>query len=254
MSLCKQCVSGKTHEGTPQGTILKIGGVDCYVATPTGDYRKDCAVLFLADALGPQHVNSQLLVDDFARNGYQVIAPDYFAGEPVPVTVVKDDFSLDPSYDLGAWVARHNEASVRPILDKVIEALKVQGITRFGATGYCFGGRYVFDLAFENITSVSIASHPSLLNLPEDLHTYFAKSKAPLLLNTCPIDGQFPPSAQAQADEILGEGKFKPGYQREFWDGCEHGFAVRGDLKNESVKRGMEGSFKASVEWFGRYL
>ena len=56
------------------------------------------------------------------------------------------------------------------------------------------------------------------------------KSKAPLLINSCEVDSQFPPAAAEKADEILGDGKFIPGYKRTYWDGCTHGFAVRGDL------------------------
>ena len=40
----------------------------------------------------------------------------------------------------------------------------------------------------------------------------------------------FPKEAQAIADEILGGGKYAPGYVRTYWEGCTHGFAVRGDL------------------------
>ena len=57
----------------------------------------------------------------------------------------------------------------------------------------------------------------------------------------------FPPEASAKADEILGGGKFAPGYKREYFDSCPHGFAVRGDLSDPKVKAGKEGSFKASV-------
>ena len=35
--------------------------------------------------------------------------------------------------------------------------------------------------------------------------------------------------AQKLADEIF-IGKFTPGYERTYWDGCTHGFAVRGDM------------------------
>ena len=68
------------------------------------------------------------------------------------------------------------------------------------------------------------------------------------------MDAQFPLEAQAKADEILGGGKFAPGYKREYFDGCEHGFAVRGDMSKPQVKAGKEGSFKATVEWFNKYL
>ena len=43
----------------------------------------------------------------------------------------------------------------------------------------------------------------------------------------------FPIEAQALADEILGGGKFAPGYERTYWDGCVHGYAVRGDMVRE---------------------
>ena len=55
-------------------------------------------------------------------------------------------------------------------------------------------------------------------------------SKAPILINSCDNDQMFPIPAQAKADEILGGGKFAPGYQRVHWEGCHHGFTVRGDL------------------------
>jgi hypothetical protein len=74
------------------------------------------------------------------------------------------------------------------------------------------------------------------------------------LINSCTVDAQFPHEAQAQADALLGDGKFVPGYRREYFEGCKHGFAVRGDLSDPKAKAGKEGSFKASVEWFIKYL
>lgn len=59
---------------------------------------------------------------------------------------------------------------------------------------------------------------------------YRDTSKAPILINSCEVDRQFPPEKQKVADDILGGGQFAPGYERTYWDGCTHGFAVRGDL------------------------
>jgi hypothetical protein len=86
------------------------------------------------------------------------------------------------------------------------------------------------------------------------LQKYFATSKAPLLINSCTYDSQFPLDSQAKADEIFGDGKFKPGYKREYFEGCTHGFTVRGDLSQPEVKAGKEGAFKASVEWLLEHL
>ncbi|KAF8815636.1 dienelactone hydrolase endo-1,3,1,4-beta-D-glucanase [Phlegmacium glaucopus] len=246
MSLCKDCVKGVTHEGTPQGKWEKFGGVDSYVATPTGEYPKDKAILFLPDVFGPQLKNAQLLADDFAANGLKTIIPDYLNGDPIPA----DALSPGSTFNIGEWFPNHTQEKTRPTLDKVIEALKAAGVTSFAATGYCFGGRYVFDLAFENIIKVAAVSHPSLLKVPEDLEKYATTSKVPLLINSCTVDQQFPLESSAKADEIFGDGKFAPGYKREYFEGCTHGFAVRGDMSDAKVKAGKEGAFKSTAEWF----
>ncbi|KAH9479730.1 Protein AIM2 [Psilocybe cubensis] len=246
MSFCAHCVKGVTHEGTPQGKWEDIAGVNTYVATPSGDYPKDKAILFLTDVFGPQLINAQLLADDFAANGFKVFAPDYLHGDPVP----PDALNPGSGFDLMKWFPNHTQEKTRPSLDKVIAALKEQGITVFGATGYCFGGRYVFDLAFDNVIQASVVSHPSLLQVPADLEKYISTSKAPLLINSCTVDSQFPPESQAKADELFGDDKFAPGYKREYFDGCTHGFAVRGDMSDPKVKAGKEGAFKSAVDWF----
>ena len=98
----------------------------------------------------------------------------------------------------------------------------------------------------------------------------------PLQLNTCETDMMFPIESQAKADEIFGDGEFAPGYERTYWPGCFHGFAVRGDLvstvslsprdevntthlnfreqSDPKIKAGKEGAFKAAVEFLLSYF
>ncbi|TFK71962.1 dienelactone hydrolase endo-1,3,1,4-beta-D-glucanase [Pluteus cervinus] len=256
MSLCDDCIRGVRHEGTAEGKWEEIGGVPSYVSTPAGDYPKDKVILILADAMGPQSINAQLLSDDYAiNNNVKVIIPDYYNGDPVPwEAVLPSGNAFHSSFDLMGWLGRHGEAETRPTLDKVLAVLKEQGITSIAAIGYCFGGRYVFDLAFENIISVAVATHPSLLQNPTDFEKYLELAKAPLLINSCTIDSQFGLEFQAKGDEILGDGKFAPGYKREYFDGLIHGFAVRGDMSDPKIKAGKEGAFKASVKWIAEYL
>ncbi|THV04734.1 alpha/beta-hydrolase [Dendrothele bispora CBS 962.96] len=250
MSLCQDCVKGVRHEGTPSGQFKKIKDVNCYVASPEGDYAKDKVLLFLPDAFGMQFVNNQLLVDDFAINGFKTVMIDYFNGDPVPVEAIDDPNS---GFDWMVWLGKHNQEVTRPLINNVVAALKEEGITQFAATGYCFGGRYCFDLAFDNITTVTIVSHPSLLKVPDDLEKYASTAKAPLLINSCTVDQTFPMEAQAAADKIFGGDKFSAGYKREHFEGCSHGFAVRGDMSDPQVKAGKEGAFKAAVEWLRKY-
>ncbi|KAI9573852.1 dienelactone hydrolase [Boletus coccyginus] len=245
MSLCSKCVSGVRHEGTPEGKVEVINGVKTYVATPTVDYPKDKAILFLPDVFGIELVNAQLLADDFARNGFKVYVVDYFNGDALPPDALDSD-----TFDLRGWLSKHGQDVTRPLLDNVIRALREQGMTQFAATGYCFGGRYTFDLAFDKVIKVAAIAHPSLLKVPEDLET-----GVPLLINSCETDPVFSLDAQAKADEILGGGaKTSELYRRVYFAGCQHGFAVRGDLSKPEVKAGKEGAFKATVEFFLKHL
>ncbi|KAH9857271.1 alpha/beta-hydrolase [Lenzites betulinus] len=249
MSLCDDCVKGVRHEGEPEGKIEKIGGVECYVGTPTGEYAKDKVVLFLTDVFGLPLVNNKLLVDDFARNGFRTIAPDLFQGEPLPENALNDT-----SFDREGWMSRHTPASWKPDMDAVVSALQAEGVTWIGTTGYCFGAPPAWYLALKGSSKVTVVAHPSRLQIPADLEEYRDKCKAPLLINSCEVDSQFPIEAQAKADAILGEGKFAPGYERTYWDGCTHGFAVRGDMSNPKVKAGKEGAFAATVKFYKKYL
>ncbi|KAJ6582981.1 dienelactone hydrolase endo-1,3,1,4-beta-D-glucanase, partial [Mycena vulgaris] len=242
MSFCDNCFKGDsflklsaTHPST--GKMEKLGGIQCYIATPTVDYPKDKVVLLLTDVFGLALNNNLLLADDFARNGFKTVVPDLFNGHPVGENAFEPNA---PPFDREKWLSTHGAAQTRPPIDSVIATPKAEGVTGFAATGYCFGARYVVDLA--------------LLEIPADLEKYAAVCKAPLLVNSCTIDQSFPLEAQAQADRILGEGKFAPGYKHEYFEGCAHGFAVRGDMSDSKVKAGKEGAFKACVDWFLKYL
>ncbi|KAI0695338.1 alpha/beta-hydrolase [Cerioporus squamosus] len=250
MSLCKACISGVRHEGTPEGKRDKIGGIDVYIATPTVDYPKDKVVLFLTDAFGLELENNLLLADDYARNGFKVVMPDLFDGDPAPTNA----FNPGVNFDLQSWFGKHPPERATAIVRAVIEGLKSEGVTKFASLGYCYGARPSFDLAFTGEVHVVAVAHPSLLKIPDDLQKYLEVSKAPLLINSCTVDQMFPLEASAKADEILGGGKFAPGYERTYWEGCSHGFAVRGDLSDPKVKAGKEGAFKATVEWLIKYL
>ncbi|KAK7044882.1 dienelactone hydrolase endo-1,3,1,4-beta-D-glucanase [Favolaschia claudopus] len=251
MSYCDDCFKGVTHEGVPEGDVVRMSGVSCYIATPTFDYPKDKVVIYLTDVFGLALKNNCLLADDFARNGFKTVVIDLFNGDPVPESAFAPGA---PPFEREKWFAAHGQAQTRPPIDRVVGILKDEGATRFAATGYCFGARYVFDLAFDGVIQVSAITHPGGLKIPEHLENYLAVSKAPLLINSCTVDRPFPPEAQAKADELFGGGKFAPGYRREYFEGCKHGFAVRGDISDPKVKAGKEGAFKACVEWFKEYL
>ncbi|KAF8989649.1 hypothetical protein BDQ17DRAFT_1434312 [Cyathus striatus] len=159
--------------------------------------------------------------------------------------------ATDPgkNFDLPGWLRLHTIEKSQAPLDSVVSELKSQGVTSIGATGYCYGGQKIrVQPCIPNAISVAVCSHPSFLNAPDDLEKYKETLKAPLLINTCTVDKQFPHSAQEKADEIFAS--FEYGYRRVYWEGCTHGFAVRSDINYPKIRAGKEGAFKAAVEWF----
>lgn len=202
------------------------------------------------------------------------------------------NITLQSTFDLHGWIAKHGQEQTRPILDKVVKSLQASGVTKFAAAGYCFGGefarsptfilirwlinsfhklvmsliwllttlsrlawllmrpcwrfRQISRLAFGWILLVYTLSHLAILQKYRDV------AKAPLLINSCEFDPPFNLEAQATADKVFKD--FAPGYKREHFEGLSHGFTVRGDLSDPKIKEGRERSFKATIEWFAKYL
>jgi dienelactone hydrolase len=104
------------------------------------------------------------LVDSFARAGYLVVAPDYFEGEPAPA-----DPGLQKQLNFTGWLSRHGDARVDPIIQNTITYMREKlGIKYIGATGYCFGGRYVARyLAKGKGVDAGFMAHPSLMKPAE---------------------------------------------------------------------------------------
>ncbi|KAI6021444.1 Alpha/Beta hydrolase protein [Pisolithus microcarpus] len=239
---CSDCAAGQEYKGSPQGKTEKIGGVSCYVGTPTGHYDHKKVLLLLTDMFGLTLPNNLLLVDDFTKQGYRTIAPDYLNGDAAPPYAMNN-----PNFKVKDWVQNHMPDVTRPPLDDVIQALKRQGVTSFAVTGYCFGGRYAIDLAIDGIVDVIIVSHPSQVVVPTTFETFAQKASAPLLLELGDKDTEV-------TTPVLGDGKYAPGYKRESWPGCSHGFAVRADVLVPEQLQGKEGSFNSSVAWLKKYF
>ncbi|KZV89829.1 alpha/beta-hydrolase [Exidia glandulosa HHB12029] len=249
MALCKDCVVVARHEGTPVGTIESIGGVDTYVSVPSSgcEYDKTKAVLFLTGAYLDLVWRRGLIADDFARAGYQVYVPDLFNGDPVTQEMMA---TLGFDHVNSVWVPKHSMEITRPFLDAAIAGIKERGITTLGSTGYCFGGRCSLDLAIANTVVASVIAHPGFVDVP-DFVTLRSVSKAKVLVVSCEDDFSFPMDLQARVDEAM---KGWENYERKFWKGCRHGFAARGDPKDEVVRKAKEEAFAATVAWFKQSL
>src|SRR6266566_4417528 len=149
MSLLPRSITRKTRpSSTCQTSLASSSRITVYVVLPPPSQTN---ILFLLTS----PIHWQLLVDDFARNGFKVYAPDLFEDDPVPpdaLTTVCRPLSphcpplaliitqIQGNFDLSTWIGKHGAKHTGERARKVIEGLKGQGITVYGGTGYCYGG------------------------------------------------------------------------------------------------------------------
>ncbi|KAK4048694.1 hypothetical protein OIV83_004664 [Microbotryomycetes sp. JL201] len=244
---CEHCLQGTLHEGTPTGEIVDIAGVSVYAAIPKGGHDSSKAFLFLGDIYG-FYTNPKLLCDGFAdRLNVPVYFPDYLNNDAVPIAEMNAG-----TFNLDAWRPKHGSKETRAALDPVIAELKNRGVKRFASAGYCFGGKYTMELCNENIVVCGMAAHPAGIQVPQDLETFKAQSKAALLICACETDRTWPKECQDKASEMLAD--YSNGFKQVYYAGNTHGFAVRADISVEVQKKAKEDAFEQTVEWVKKYL
>ncbi|KAH0565885.1 hypothetical protein GP486_000715 [Trichoglossum hirsutum] len=159
----------------PMGEISELGDVKVYITKPR-DYPHSPSklLLFLTGGTGINSVNNQLHADKFASEGFLVVMPDMFQGDPAPDSATTDNNDYTEAHNslieqvkiraaetakafmIDMWLARHTPEKVLPILYKVIEEAKEEFADAVAsgegvyAVGYCFGGKYVLLLAGEH--------------------------------------------------------------------------------------------------------
>ena len=75
------------HEGTPVGDFEIVHNLRTYTSNPKTDKAgtgKQDTVIFLSDIFGVDLLNTKLVADEWAGQGYKVLLPDLFDNDPVP--------------------------------------------------------------------------------------------------------------------------------------------------------------------------
>lgn len=101
------------------------------------------------------------IADQFAANGYFVVMPDLFNGDPVQLNRPGD-------FNLQEWLKGHSTKEVDPIVDAAIKDMRDNhGCKRIGAVGYCFGGKYVCRFLKKGKLDAGYTAHPSFVDAEE---------------------------------------------------------------------------------------
>lgn len=237
----KCCFEAITHEGEAKGKYIDLYGVKTYV---TGETSSDDKVLvFFTDYFGNSMINNLLVADHFAKSGYKVYMPDILLGDVVTVE------SLE-TLDLKAWLSRHTEELVKPVVDNFMTAFKKEKNPNFLAVvGYCFGAKYAIQQINEKTGDADVAAiaHPSFVTIEE----VAAIGRNPLLISAAEVDPVFSSEMRHITEDKLKEMGAR--YQLDLFSGVTHGFAVRGDLSDPVVKYAKEKVLFDQVYWFDHF-
>jgi len=244
------CVSGHSRVGETKGKIIDIAGVPTYLASPPEETKAPhAAIVIITDIFGWDFVNARLFADaQAAASGINVYLPDFFLGDSVDASLMPNLDGVEGAYAkfvnglkyvrmfsmVAPWLYRHRQAVTEPLVHKVLDQLRANGITKLGVEGFCFGGWYVVELGNANNkdhpVDAVVATHPSMLKLP----MVEALGK-PAQFNCAEHDSMFPTNGlRTQSEEVLKKKDFRV----EFFDypGTSHGFAMRGDTAIDTLK------------------
>ena len=175
-SMGDHCTTDRPTSGqTPTGELTKFKDVDVYVSKPA-DYphAPSKLLLLLTGGTGVKSTNNQLQADKYAGEGFVVVMPDQFSGDPAPntTTAVEENPSIIEQIKMGAaetvksfmldmWLARHTAEKVLPIVHTVLDSAKdefADAVANGGgiyAAGYCFGAKYAIILAGDHPDTVA---------------------------------------------------------------------------------------------------
>ncbi|KAF9882698.1 hypothetical protein FE257_005518 [Aspergillus nanangensis] len=230
------CITGVKHEGEPQGAR------GLYLIPPDRSTKR--AVLLLTDVIGHRFINAQLIADQLSVNGFLVIMPDLFHGDPVQL-------NRPGAFDLMAWLKGppgHLPDMVDLVVRDVIGEMRANmGCQRIGAVGYCIGAKYAVRFLRLGLCDAAYIAHPSFVEAEE-----LRRVGGPLSISAAQVDSIFPAPKRHESEAILSTLGYP--YQINLLGGVEHGFAVRADISKPNLKFAKEHAFIQAVSWLSEHI
>ena len=104
---------------------------------------------------GYEFINVRLLADNYAKAGFYCYIPDFFQGDPLPISLLnniepplrdRENLSIvDKAKNaaivpatFGPWLAKHREGVSLPLIDAFVNTIRMTpGTNKIGAIGFC---------------------------------------------------------------------------------------------------------------------
>ncbi|EPS42228.1 hypothetical protein H072_3896 [Dactylellina haptotyla CBS 200.50] len=276
--MCKDCIQGSIHEGEAKGEVTTVHGFDTYVAHPPSTAGESPAVIvLLPDGLGWTGPNLRLTADRYAaRTGCKVYLPDFMAGRSMPQWLL--DFPIEeiaynwtspralfwkPYYIFWSmWVVipfrlkNGYPESHKRVVKFLTELRKTEEGRKklVGVAGFCWGGKHAFLLGAKKsqegdkpyLIDFAFSGHPSSLEVPKEIDELECPMSVAMGTDDFMNSVEFSKDLKDRLEKKEGRAQ---GSHLVFWEGGNHGFACRADLKNERLKECADGAEDQFVSW-----
>ncbi|KAL9129150.1 MAG: hypothetical protein Q9217_002325 [Psora testacea] len=284
-SMGEHCVTDRPSRNLPNRGCRYS---QVYIAKPS-DYPHlpSKLLLFLSSGTGIHSKNNQLQADKYASEGFLVVMPDQFAGDPAPNTTTDPNSTIEESpsviekvkmgfattaksFMVDMWLARQTPEKVLPILQKVVQGAKEEfadAVANGGgiyAVGYCFGGKYVCLLGSELPDTIAhgqatkdeeagVVKSGPLIKAGALAHgTLITKEdleavKSPISVACVENDQLFPDDVRSAGQEHWEKEKIE--HEVKIYQGVPHGFAVVGEYKDPKIQEAQKSAFEQMVSW-----
>ncbi|TFK23903.1 alpha/beta-hydrolase [Coprinopsis marcescibilis] len=233
----KECLEGSKYTGQTKGRNMTIAGVPTYVLVNVTK-----VIMYFPDIFGPFYINNELLQDHFASQGFHVLSPDYFFGDPV------QNHDGEPGFNQTEWLDKSVQQANDSVPGWIRAVRELYGPNaKYSAVGYCFGAPYAMNVGATDDVVATAFAHPGLLT--ED---HFYRLTKPLLMS-CAVETDFTFSTEAlrRSHDILTETNAT--YHLQVFSGTIHGFTTRSDPNVPNSVWAKEQSAKSVVNWFNRF-
>ncbi|KAK6780473.1 hypothetical protein RDI58_022657 [Solanum bulbocastanum] len=219
------------------GSVFELRGLKTYVS---GSSDSQKAILLISDIFGYEAPNLRKLADKVAAEGYYVVVPDFFYGDPY------NPENMERTMEV--WLQSHGTDKGFEDAKQVITILKDKGISAIGAAGFCWGGKVVVQLATsENIQAV-VLLHPSFVSVDD-----FKEVKAPIAILGAEIDHLTPPELIMQFKEILSSKPEVDSFVK-IYPGVAHGWTVRYNEEDKKAVQSAEEAHQDMLNWFAKHV
>ncbi|CAL5011337.1 unnamed protein product [Urochloa decumbens] len=212
--------AGRVVHGLP-------GGFTAYVTGPSKSSR---AIVLASDVYGSK------IADKVAAEGYYVLVPDFFHGDP-----------YNDSKILSEWIKSRSPVIAAQDAKPLFASLRNEGKS-IGVGGYCWGGKFAAEIAKTDDTEVVVLSHPAYVTVDD-----MKEVKWPIEILGAQNDTITPPEQVRQLEQELRErGEIE--YFVKIFPRVAHGFACTYNTTDPFAVKSAEQALAYMLDWFHKYL